>query len=98
MAGTALLPLVEAALLDTDRSVRQYALGVLERVAHEANRARLTSRRVVTDPSLYPPLYQTLLRLMSDPDTAFRGGVIAALAALDEPPGATSTRVYVPPG
>ena len=85
-AGPALLPLLEAGLQDADRDVRQYAVGVLQRVASEANRARATNEPVITDPGDSPSLYQTLLRQIDHPDPTFRAGVVGALTAFEAPP------------
>ena len=85
-AGIGLLPLLDAGLRDADRDVRLYAVGVVHRVANEANRARVTGRPVVTDPGAYPSVYRTLLALLDHPDPIFRGGVVGALSAFDVAP------------
>ena len=84
-AGGSLFPLLNAAVQDRDPQVRHLAIGVVQRVANESERARATNALVITDATTYPPLYQTLLGLIGHPDPAFRGDVIAALAALKPP-------------
>lgn len=85
-AGATLLPILEAGLQDADKGVRHYAVGVLQRVASEANLAAATNKPVNTQPRTYPALYQTLLRLIDHQDTAFRAAIVGALTALAAAP------------
>ena len=85
-AGAAILPLIEAGLKDEDKDVRQHAVATLRRVQNEASWALATKQPVITNPSEYPSLSETLLQLLDDPDPYLRGEVVTALAALAVPP------------
>jgi hypothetical protein len=76
-----MLPLIDMALQDSDRDTRHYAIGVLQRITAEAMQARSIGRSPVTDPGLFPPLHQTVLRLIDYPDTLLRAGIVDALPA-----------------
>jgi HEAT repeats len=84
-AGEPLLPLVDAGLKDADREVRLQALRVLDRIELQAFSNRARQNPVGTDVSQFPPLFDTLVHMLDDPDYTFRAAAVAGLANMDQP-------------
>jgi HEAT repeat protein len=84
-AGEPLLPLLDAGLKDADREVRSQALRVLDRIELHAFSNRAMQKPVGTDVSQYPTIFDTLVRMLDDPDPDFRAAAVACLANMDQP-------------
>jgi HEAT repeat protein len=94
-AGNRILPLIESALLDPDRTVRQHAITALRNIENSATTNRMKGAPVVTDPTAQPSMLATLHKLLSHQDAMTRQGAAMLLFLHESSPGENTEKVVL---